>query len=315
MKDGREIPAGELPMHIAAGSGQPVHDFEFDMMFDDGTSRCWLGSAVPLFDEMCRSRGAVGTFVDITERKRAGEALESSNAELRKFADVLAHGFQEPLRRVVDSSQRLAQECEGKLGADAEEHLRSTVAGAMRMQAILKELLLYWEVTERSGEALLPVDCNQLLKQAVRTLQPEIQQSGATVTFDPLPTVVADGVMVRQVFENLIGNSIKYRSDAAPTIHISAVRAGERWQFSVRDNGIGIDRADAARVFEVFRRLDGDGVPGARLGLALCRKVIERHGGRIWVESEPGQGVSFRFTIPIYLDTVLPGFSTAAVRG
>jgi signal transduction histidine kinase len=116
--------------------------------------------------------------------------------------------------------------------------------------------------------------------------------------------------MLLQVFQNLIGNSVKYRSKEVPKIHISAMRTGERWQFSVRDNGIGIDHADAARVFDMLRRLDGNGVPGPGIGLALCRKVVERHGGRIWVNSELGQGAAFRFTIPIYLDTALPGFST-----
>ena len=302
VQHGRDIPAGELPLQVAARSGQPVHDFEFDMAFDDGTSRCCLSSAVPLFDEARRSRGAVGTLVDITDRKRAGEALESTNAELRKFAYVLAHGLQEPLRMVLNSTQVLAQESEGKLGEDANKYLSRTVAAASRMEAILKGLVRYWEVTERTGETLSPVDCNHLLAQALENLQPEIRQSRAIVTSDPLPTVVADEVMLLQVFQNLIGNSVKYRGEAEPKIHISAVRAGERWQFSVRDNGIGIDRADAERVFDVFRRLDGNGVPGTSMGLALCRKVVERHGGRIWVESEAGSGCSVQIH-----DSHLPG--------
>ena len=311
VRDGRNIPAEELPMQVAARSGQPVHDYEFDMVFDDGTSRCWIGNAVPLFDETHRSRGAVGTFVDITDRKRAAEALESTNAELRNFAYVLAHGLKEPLGIVLDSTQRLARENGGKLGTEADQSLSDAIAGALKMEAILKKLLRYWEVTERSGETLSPVDCNHALSKALLNLGTEIEESGTTVTSDPLPTVVADEVMVVQVFENLIGNSIRHRSDAAPTIHVSAVRAGERWQFSVRDNGIGIDRADAERVFDMCRRVDGKGVPGTGIGLALCRKVIERHGGRMWVESEAGRGATFRFTIPIYLDKALPGFSTS----
>ncbi len=310
VKDGRDIPAAELPMQMAARSGQPVHDYEFDMVFDDGTSRCWLGNAVPLMDETHQSRGAVGTFVDITDRKRAGEALESTNAELRSFAHVLTHGLREPLSMMLDFTQLLAQESAGQLDANAGKYLASSVAAAQNMEAILKELLRYWEITERSGESLSPVDCNRLLSEALLNLQPEIYKSGAMVTSDPLPAVVADEVMLSQVFQNLIGNSVKYRGEAAPKIHVSAVRAGERWQFSVRDNGIGIHSADASRVFDMFRRLDGKGVPGSSFGLALCRKVVERHGGRIWVESEVGQGAAFRFTIPIYLDTALPGFST-----
>jgi chemotaxis family two-component system sensor kinase Cph1 len=156
---------------------------------------------------------------------------------------------------------------------------------------------------------LSPADCNLLLSQALLNLQPEIRESQAIVTSDPLPTVVADEFTLLQVFQNLIGNSIKYRGKAAPKIHISAVRTGERWQFSVRDNGIGIHQADAARVFEMFRRPEGNGVPSTSFGLALCRKVVERHGGRIWVESEVGRGAAFRFTIPIYLEAALPGFS------
>jgi hypothetical protein len=176
------------------------------------------------------------------------------------------------------------------------------------MEAIQKQLLRYWEVTERSGESLSPVDCNRVLSQALLNLQPEIRKSGAVVTSDTLPTVVADEIMMLQVLENLVDNSIKYTGEAVPKVHVSAVRAGERWQFSVRDNGIGIHPADAKRVFDMFRRFDGKGVPGTGLGLALCKKAIERHGGRIWVESEVGQGAAFRFTIPIYLDTALPGF-------
>jgi signal transduction histidine kinase len=309
VKDGRDIPAGELPMQMAARSGQPVHDFEFDMVFDDGASRCWLGNAVPLFDETRRSRGAVGTFVDITDRKRAGEALESTNAELRNFAYVLAHGLQEPLRTVLDSIQLLAREREGSPGTDEVKYLSDSVAGALKMEGILKKLLHYWEVTEPGEERLLPVDCNHALLQALANLDPETQQSGAIVTSDSLPTVAGDEVMVVQLFQNLIGNSIRYRSDAAPAIHISAVRTGERWQFQVRDNGIGIDRADAERVFDMFGHLDGTEIPGAGIGLALCRKVVERHGGRMWVESEAGRGAAFRFTIPTYLDSALPGFS------
>ena len=211
---------------------------------------------------------------------------------------------------VLDFTELLAQDSRGKLGVDGDKYLSSSVEGALRMEAILKALVRYWEVTERSGERLEPVDCNHLLSKALQILEPEIRQSGAIVTFDPLPTMVADQVMLLHLFKNLIRNSIKHRGEAAPMIHISAVRTGERWQFSVRDNGIGIHPADAARVFDTFRSLDGNRGPATGFGLALCKKVVERHGGRIWVESEVGRGAAFRFTIPIYLDAALPGFST-----
>jgi light-regulated signal transduction histidine kinase (bacteriophytochrome) len=180
------------------------------------------------------------------------------------------------------------------------------------METLLKELLRYWEVTERSGESLSPVNCNRAFSQARQNLEDPIRQSGATVTAGSLPTVVANEVMLVQVFENLIGNSIRYRSKAAPEINISAVRAGDRWLFSVRDNGIGVERADAERIFGMFSSpSQGEGGSGTGIGLALCRKVVERHGGRIWVESRAGHGAAFRFTIPIYLDSALPGLDSA----
>jgi hypothetical protein len=301
VRDDRDIAVEELPMHTAARTGVAVHNYEFEAVFSDGSSRCLLGSAVPLFDPAHRTRGAVGTFIDITERKQAGEALRATNAELRKFSHVLVHGLQEPLGKVLSSSQLLVQETEGTLGAEAAEHLSRSIAGVLRMKAILTRLLHYWEITERNGVRLATVDCNRLLSQALVNLAPEIQRSGAVVTSGPLPTVVADEVMLLPVFENLIGNAVKYRGAAVPEVHVSAVSAGERWQISVRDNGAGIEKASAARIFDLFRCLDSDSVPGAGFGLALCRKVVESHGGRIWADSEAGHGTVFRFTMPIYL--------------
>ena len=235
---------------------------------------------------------------DITDNKRAERALKTTNAELEEFAYALAHDLQEPLRMVVNFSQLLAREYAGKLGADADMYVAYSAEGALRIEALLKDLLNYLEVTERDRDRLSPVDCTRVLSQALLSLQIAIQQSGATVTADPLPTVVAQEVMLTQLFQNLIGNSIKYRGEAAPTIHISAERTAEGWLFSVRDNGIGIDPADSELVFGMFKRLHGKEIPGTGIGLALCRKVVERQGGRIWVESEAGQGAVFKFTIP-----------------
>ena len=312
VKDGRDIPAEELPMQIAARTGQPVYGYEFDVVFDDGTYRCWLGNAVPLFDENRRSRGAVGAFVDITERKQAGEALEATIAELRNFGNALTQHLREPLDTVVKFTRLVAQEHRGRLGEDIDTHISDSLACALRIESLMKALLRYWEVTEQSGGNLSPVDCNQVLSQTLLNLQTEIRQSGATVTSDPLPTVVAEDVMLGQVFEILVSNSIMYRDQAPLRIHISAVRAADRWLFSVRDNGIGIDPKDAEWVFGMFHRLHGNENPGTGIGLALCKKMVERHGGRIWVESRVGQGAAFRFTIPTYIDSVLPGFPALA---
>jgi chemotaxis family two-component system sensor kinase Cph1 len=235
---------------------------------------------------------------DITETKRAEQLIQKHSDELQEFAYGLTHDLQEPLRMVVNFSQLLAQEYEGKLGEDAGQYIAYAVEGALKIEALLKGLLNYLEITERDSDDLLPIDCNHVLSQTLLSLHSAIQQSGATVTSDQLPTVVAKEGMLTQIFQNLIGNSIKYRSEAAPMIHISAERTAEGWLFSVRDNGIGIDPADAKLVFGMFKRLHGKEIPGTGIGLALCRKVVERQGGRIWVESEAGRGATFKFTIP-----------------
>jgi len=235
---------------------------------------------------------------DISENKRAERAIKTTNAELQEFAYALAHDLQEPLRMVVNFTQLLAEEHAGKLSEAADKYIAYAVEGALRIEGLQKDLLNYLEVTERDSDRLAPVDCNQVLTETLLSLQTVIQQSGARVTSDPLPTAVANRVMLTHLFENLIGNSIKYRGAATPTIHISAARAKEGWLFSVRDNGIGIDPADADFVFGMFKRLHGKETPGTGIGLALCRKVVERHGGRIWVESEAGRGAAFKFTIP-----------------
>ena len=170
--------------------------------------------------------------------------------------------------------------------------------GALRIEALLKALLNYWEITEQGEDSFGPVDCNGVLVTVLANLQSIIANSGAIVTSEPLPTVVAEKVMLMQVFQNLIANSIKYRSERTPRIRIAAEKNADGWLFSVGDNGIGIDPQDADRIFGMFKRLHGPDIPGVGIGLALCRKVIERHGGRIWVESETGKGATFKFTIP-----------------
>ena len=234
---------------------------------------------------------------DITESKRAERTLKTTNAELQEFAFALTHDLQEPLRMVVNFNQLLAREKQGKLGKDADQYISYSVEGALRIEALLKGLLNYLELPEPERDRLPLVDCNKVLSQTLISLQKPIQQSGATVTFDHLPTVPAKEDMLTQLFQNLIGNSIKYRSEVTPRIHISVARTAEGWLFSVRDNGIGIDPADAEHVFGMFKRLHGKEIPGTGIGLALCRKVVERLGGRIWVESELGQGAVFKFTI------------------
>jgi two-component system, chemotaxis family, sensor kinase Cph1 len=235
---------------------------------------------------------------DITESKQAEWVLKSTNTELREFAYALTHDLQEPLRMVVNFTQLLAEEKSGKLGEDGDRYISYAVDGALRIEALLRSLLNYWEVTERGGNQFSRVDCNHVLSEALKSLQTAIQESRAVVTSDPLPAMVASDVMLTQLFQNLIGNSIKYRGAATPVIHVSAARILGGWIFSVKDNGVGIDAADTEFIFGMFKRLHGKEIPGTGIGLALCKKVVERHGGRIWVESEAGRGSVFKFTIP-----------------
>jgi signal transduction histidine kinase len=304
-KDGIEIPAEDMPTQLAARTGQRVRDFEFDVLFDDGVFRTWLGNAVPLFDPTGRPRGAVSSFIDITERRRSAEALEAANAELRSFGDALTQDLREPLSMVVKFTQLLAEEYRGRLGQDADAYISDSVKAAQNIEALLKALLNYWAVTQQSGLTPSSVDCNQMLSRTLRHFHAAIQETGATVTTSALPTMVADEPLLEQVFRTLIGNALQYRGKAAPTIHISAEATYDRWLFSVRDNGIGIDAKNAEHIFGMFKRLHGSEIPGTGIGLTLCKKIVERHGGRLWVERAPENGAAFRFTIPASLDAIL----------
>jgi two-component system CheB/CheR fusion protein len=288
----RELLENVLPAHST------FRDFEVTHEFEDVGRKVMLLNASEIFDPNAQARTILLAIEDVTDRKRTEESLKATNAELQHFAYALTHDLQEPLRMVVNFTELLAREFEGKLGKEADTYISYSVEGALRIEALLKALLGYWEITEREQGSLASIDSGAVLAKALLNLQAAIAESGATVTSDRLPTVVAEEVMLMQVFHNLVSNSIKYRGEETPRIHVSAERNGEGWQFSVRDNGIGIDPRDTGRVFGMFKRLHGSEIPGTGIGLALCKKVVERQGGRIWVESEPGRGATFRFTIP-----------------
>jgi len=274
-------------------------DFEVVHEFASVGRKVMLLNAREVFDANAQARTILLAIEDTTDRKRAEDMLKATNAELQNFAYALTHDLQEPVRMVVNFTQLLARENEGKLGEQSDKFIAYSVEGALRIEALLKALLNYWETTERGQGSFAAVDCNDVFAKTLENLQAVIAQSGAVVTSEPLPSVLADQVMLTQVFQNLIGNSIKYRGEQPPRIRIAAERNLEGWLFSVRDNGIGIDPQHAERIFGMFKRLHGPDTPGAGIGLALCKKVVERHGGRIWVESETGQGATFKFTIPV----------------
>jgi len=288
----RELLENIIPAHSTFRDFEVTHDFEHV------GRKVMLLNASEIFNPNAQARTILLAIEDATDRKQAEEALRTTNAELQHFAYALTHDLQEPLRMVVNFTELLGREYAGKLGEEADQYISYSVEGALRIEALLKALLAYWEVTEREHDSFASIDCGAVLAKALLNLQAAIAESGAIVTSDPLPTVVAEEVMLTQLFQNLISNSIKYRGEETPRIHVSAERDAEGWLFAVRDNGIGIDPQDTDRVFGMFKRLHGSEIPGTGIGLAICKKVVERKGGRIWVESKAGGGATFKFTIP-----------------
>ncbi|TMI00328.1 MAG: PAS domain S-box protein [Betaproteobacteria bacterium] len=267
----------------------------------------WVDLSVAL---ACDASGVpqyeIALFDDITERKKAEaalreahEELKRSNAELEQFAYVASHDLQEPLRMVSSYTQLLMRRYGDKLDGDAREFTAFIVDGATRMKQLIEDLLAYSRVGTRDKN-FKPVDAESSLKRALTNLRAAIQDSGATVTQDKLPTIPCDEVQLAQLFQNLIGNALKFRKpDVAPAVHVGAAEQGAEWEFMVRDNGIGIEPQYFERIFMVFQRLHDKGeYPGTGIGLAIVKKVVERHGGRIWVQSQPGAGTTFHFTMP-----------------
>lgn len=225
--------------------------------------------------------------------------LSRTNDELRQFAYVASHDLQEPLRTVGSYAQLLAKRYKGKLGQDADEFIGYMVGGVNRMHTLLNDMLAFSRVTQNQNKAFERTQLDAVLETSLMNLELTIKESGAEVmSSSSLPTVMCDETQIAQVFQNLIGNAIKYKGEAQPRIEISSERRDSEWIIGVKDNGIGIDPQYHDRIFGIFKRLHGRELPGTGMGLAICKRIVERHGGRIWVESEAGQGAMFRFTLP-----------------
>jgi PAS domain S-box-containing protein len=287
-------------------------------------SRFWANVVITaLKDEEGRLQGFVKVTRDITERKKAdeairelnasleqrveerteelvasNEALRQSNEDLNQFAYAASHDLQEPLRMVALFSQMLYSAYSSKLDPEADQYISYVVNGAKRMEQLLRDLLSYSQAGSSSEGPAQPVQCPAVLEKVMLNLQAAIEQNGASVEWGKLPTLPAHEVRLVQLFQNLIGNAIKYRGLEAPKINVTASREKNGWTFCVQDNGIGIDPEYAQQIFGVFKRLHGHNYPGTGIGLAICQRIVERYGGRIWVESTLGEGSRFYFTLP-----------------
>jgi signal transduction histidine kinase len=272
-----------------------------------GVIECFSHKIEQPDEALLQMLSAIGTQMgQFIERQRAEEQLRRtsselarSNTDLQQFAYVASHDLFEPLRMVTSFLQLLREHSAGKLDKESEEFIGFALDGAHRMQALISDLLAYSRVDKR-GQTMEPTDCNQVLDAAIANLKVAIDESGATIQRERLPTVRGDIVQLIQLFQNLLGNAIKFQGEDKPKIDINVKEDDGEWHFSFRDNGIGIDPKHFERIFEIFQRLHTrQEYAGTGIGLSICKRIVERHGGRIWVESSTGQGSTFHFTLPI----------------
>ena len=270
-----------------------------------------IGELAQSFDEMAaaleqqvgelqRAEGELKELNEDLEKRVVDRTLElkRSNEDLEQFAYVASHDLQEPLRMIRNYLQLLQQRYKTELDPNAHDFINFALDGSKRMNQLIHDLLAYSRVGTH-GKELVVTECDQALEDALANLTVAIEESKAEVKRDSLPPVIGDEVQLTQLFQNLIGNAVKFRGEATPKVHVGVQRKGGEWEFTVRDNGIGIAEQDFQRIFVVFQRLHNrEKYPGTGIGLSVCKKIVERHGGRIWVESKPGKGTTFHFTIP-----------------
>jgi PAS domain S-box-containing protein len=306
-EDGNDFPAETHPSMIALKTGKEVRNVVMGVFNPQKENYNWINvNATPLFKPREKKPFQVYiTFEDITETIKAQkllnetlEELKRSNSDLEQFAYVASHDLQEPLRMVASFTQLLEKQYKDKLDETASEYINFAVDGAKRMQALIKDLLTYSRVKSHD-EDFIEINCEELIEEVLFNLEIIIKENKAIITRDPLPIISSDRLQMQQLFQNIIGNAIKY-NDKMPRIHISAEKDEENWIFGVSDNGIGIDPEHYKRIFKVFKRLHTkEEYDGTGIGLAICQKIVDRNGGRIWVESELGEGSTFYFTIPL----------------
>ncbi|MGD2063478.1 MAG: PAS domain S-box protein, partial [Nitrospirota bacterium] len=279
----------------------------------DGTLYDASITIAPVLDNDGKRDGFVAVQADITERKRTEEALKRltemlmeqtnelkrSNEELQQFAYIASHDLQEPVRMVSNFTELLGRRYGDRLDDAGREFIGFAIDGARRMQRLIQDLLKYSRVGTH-GQEPSPVAAEEVLVGVLANLRMTVEETGAVITHDPLPELVADEGQIAQLLQNLIANAMKFHGPSPPRIHLTVEARDEHWLFAVRDNGIGIDPDQSGRLFQIFQRLHTrDEYPGSGIGLAVCKRIVQRHGGQIWVESEPGEGSTFFFTLPV----------------
>jgi len=301
-------PDDQLPISRAI-RGEGVTKMEIFIRQERYPSGRWLlCDAVPLVGEDGTLRGGIAVYNDITERKQAAqalarraEALARSNQELEQFAYVASHDLQEPLRMVASYVQLLQLKYGDKLGGDADQYIAYAVDGAKRMHDLIQDLLAF----SRAGKGnmtFVPVQCAAVVQSALDNLKKAIDDCQAVIEVGELPIITGDPSQLRQLFQNLIENAIKYRSKAKPHIQITSEKNSTEWTIHIKDNGIGMESAYTKRIFRIFQRLheDRQQYKGSGIGLAIAKKIVERHGGRIWCTAQPGKGSTFSFAMPTF---------------
>jgi PAS domain S-box-containing protein len=300
--DWKNIEEKTIDWHKAGSLG--VLNLEFRVRRADGRY-IWVE------DHMIKVRNngdshLAGVLINITEHKtneeklkQLADKLSQSNKELEQFAYVASHDLQEPLRMVASYIQLLQRRYKGNLTAEADEFINYAVDGVVRMKTLINDLLVYSRVNTKESP-LEDVDLNKLVEQNRKNLAAAIEETGAEINAENLPTVRANQLQMNQLFQNLISNAIKFRKpDTKPVVNITAKHEGDEWLFTVSDNGIGIDKEFSDKIFVIFQRLHNSSeYPGTGIGLAICKRIVEKLGGHLWVESEPGMGSTFTFTIP-----------------
>lgn len=306
MDEGTRRPVDNPIAPALAGDAPSAHENHFLLISREGAEKPIASSVAPIRNVDGRVIGAVLVFRDVTARRESEAQLRGLNRDLRQinedlqqFSYAASHDLKEPLRTVTNYLQLIRSRYSGRiLDAEAAGLFDFAVGGAKRMHALVEALLDYSRTGEVGEGTLQAVSLEPLVRDAIRNLESSISECGAEITVGELPVVRGNPLHLTQLFENLIGNAIKYRSKQPPRVALTARESGQEWTFSVEDNGIGIPREYQAQIFGIFKRLHGDEYPGTGIGLATCKKIVERHGGSIWVESGEGQGAKFCFTLP-----------------